>query len=589
MSIQIVEALPRIDSKVVAVDLETTVLARTSSTKRVSADPYRDRIVSLQVSDGTDVWILRNNYISAIPLLVNPEIKKLGHNFAFDYKFLKRHLGIDTVNIHDTLLTERLLNAGTGIGNGLGDVLARRLGIFTDKTIREQFFGHSGEFSDEQIKYMADDVLHLIKIREQQIDEISRSGMGKVMSLENSLVPIVATMELDGVAFNGEMWKEHVVWIEKRMIEIRERVCGYLGLPYTPSLFGGVEMGFNLNSPDQVGGMLIKLGCDISDTREATLQDALNDESTPEMARQFIEDVLECRGWEKLLGFGYDKHVNPITRHIHASWNQLAADTGRFSCSNPNLQQVKRPSKGEPNFRSLFVAEEGTSFVIADFAQQEPRVLAYVSGDEAMIKAANELDIYAAYGEPVYGHVAAKGSDERQVLKTAVLANAYGAGYKKLAYVLKISDSEAQEIQSKLRTAFPVAHRWGDQQIQQLVQRGYITSLLGRRRYEPRALGVRGNDAHIFANMARNGPIQMASADISKEAMRRFYNWATENGYTEARIRLVVHDELVVQAPDDQIEEVKYAVAGAMTGAMEDLCPRIRAEVEAHVSKEWTK
>lgn len=581
------EVLPAIEAQVIGVDIETSSVNRIG--KRPIAEPYQDRIITLQVSDGETVWVLKNNFISAVPLLANPEVKKIIHNASFDWKFLKHHLAVETVNLHDSMLCERLLTAGTMAGNGLGDVLARRVGVLTDKSIREDFSLTNGHLSSEQLEYVAKDVLYLPEIWRQQLKEIGITGMGRVLAVENAIVPVVSRMELEGVEFDRALWAKYVIELEQRMNAIKQRVADYMGITYMPSLFGGIEMELNLSSRDQIKAELEAMDVFLADTKEATLVEALT-VGYPAKADQFIRDILEWRGYEKMLGFDYPKYVNPITGRIHPSWNQIKADTGRFSCSDPNLQQVIKPEKGEwVNFRHLFPPKRGYKYIISDYSQQEPRILAEASGDPAMIKAANETDIYAAYGLPVYGHVAEKGSHERDQLKVAVLADAYGGGAGSLSRALGVSLEDAAKVQEKLHQAFPVARQWGSKQAQALAQRGYVTSLWGRRRYALDARGASRDDSHKFERMARNMPIQATAADIGKEAMRRFSEWSKENGYTECRIVLAVHDELVVQAPEHQAEEAKLGLEMAMLTAMEDICPNVKAGIEAGIRDLWEK
>lgn len=587
MKINQVSSLPNIESTLVGIDIETTQNNRVG--RRPIAEPYQDRILTLQVSDGNEVWVLKDNFVSAIPLLINESIKKIGHNLSFDMKFIKHHLAVDINNHHDSLLGERILTAGTMAGNGLGDVLARRCGIFTDKSIREGFALTEGQLSSEQLEYVAKDVLYLPSIYEQQIKEIGITGMGRILAIENAIVPIVAQMELDGVHFYRELWAKYVVELTARMEAVKLRVCQYMNIAYIPSLFGGIQMELNLGSTDQITKELESMDVHLIDTKEATLEQALTI-GYSDKASRFIADVLEYRGLEKMLGFDYPKYINPITGRIHPSWNQIKADTGRFSCSDPNLQQVIKPNKDEwVNFRHLFPPKRGYKYVVADYSQQEPRVLAEASGDPAMIKAANETDIYAAYGMPVYGHVAEKGSHERDQLKIAVLADAYGGGSNRLAYELGISREDAIKVQSKLHQAFPVARQWGAKQAQNLAQRGYVTSLWGRRRYAMEARGASEENSHKYERMARNMPIQSTAADIGKLAMQLFDRWTKDNGFETSRIVLAVHDELVVQTPMDDANLVKVGLETAMLTAMETICPNVKAGVEAGIRDLWEK
>lgn len=593
MEIRQVSSLPPIEATEISFDIETTTGGKAGSKQEISSDPYQDRIVALQVSDGNTVWILKNNFISAIPLLTNPTIRKIGQNLSFDIAFLKHHLGgIEITNVYDTLMAERMLTSGLfGVENSLDAILSRRLGVFVDKTIRKQFNTHQGDFTQEQLNYMAADVIHLHKIRELQIAEISRAGMGKVLALENAVVPIIAQMELDGVCLDRDLWKKHEQWYRNRMEQIKLRVCQYLDIPYQNSFFGGVEIGINLSSSDQIKTMLASLGYPMASTRENLLQDALIELDKGSITHTFISDLLEWRGWGKMLGYAYDEFVNPITGRVHPNWNQQGAQTGRLSCSEPNVQQAKAypDDPDEPNTREIFPPDEGEVYVVGDFAQQEPRVLAEISGDERMQEAARMSDMYVGAGREVYKREIGKKDPERQRIKTGMLAHFYGASFRKIAYTLGVSEDEAKDFQFRLNQAFPKAKQWGDRQVQHVVQHGYMTSIIGRRCWVKEAMGAAKEDMWHYRNQALNGPMQMTGADMGKEAMRRFYVWRLDSGYTQAKIRMAVHDELVVSCPVDDADIVQYNMEQAMISAMESMCPNVKAEIEVSVKERWTK
>lgn len=589
MSIHRVDAFPTFESSEIAIDIETTVYAKKTS-KSGDADPYTDRILSIQASDGVDTWILTDNYMSAIPLLVNPNIRKIGQGLIFDCTFLKRHLGVDTVNIHDTLLCERILRTGldTG-GNDLGSILARRLDIYVDKSKVESFYLHEGDFTYEQLTYMANDVLYLRKIREQQLQEISNLGMGKILALENTLLPVLVDMQLQGVNFNRDLWASHTHWMETELEKIKERVCSYLGLSYTPSLFGGMEIGMNLNSTDQVKSMLSKLDCPVTSTGEGTLQIYLEKEDTPELARKFIADILLWRGWEKLLTSNYPSYVNRITGRIHTKWNQIQADTGRFSSSNPNLQNIRKPTKGEPNFRHLFPPDEGCSYIVADYSQQEVRVMASISGDAKLIKACEDGDVYSAMASIAYNKPVKKGDPERDIVKTVVLADAYGQGAGSTAYKLGISIEAARKFKNEIHSTFSDMNKFFVGQGNFVVQRGYVKTLMGRRRWIKEAIGADKEHVHRYIRQAQNMPIQGSAADITKIAMLKVHDYLKQYEDSRKHIVFQVHDELVVQAPNDDAEEVLYNVVGAMEQAMLDVCPDVKPGVDAKVLPLWDK
>lgn len=607
MNIQQVDRLPTIESQVVGIDIETTQHHKLPGDKTEKSDPYRDRIVSIQVFDGTTCWILDKNYQSVVPLLINPAIKKIAHNASFEWKFLKQHLGVEMVNVYDTMLAERMLNAGMqGVDNGLGGVLLRYCGIYTDKSIRNQFANHSGAFSSQQLDYMAKDVLYLLQIREAQAKQIGQLGMGAVLKLENSIVPVIAQMELDGISYDTSMWYEHVQWMKAKTKQLYKDMGEYLNVPKAHSLFDDeVSLYLNLDSPAQILKLLNEMGCSVTDTNEKTLESALSMMDTPVsltdlasigeavsqmksslILKRFLGDLLEWRGWQKLLGMDYPAYINPITKRIHCSWNQLEASTGRVSSSKPNLQNVRKPTKGEPNFRSPFVPLYGMVLVGADFSQQEVGIWSDLSGDEKLRLACATSDVHSEMGTLAYGRPIKKGDPERDLIKIAVFGDMYGRGLGALSQQLGSFD-KAKEFKNLLKRTFTKGYAYLESQGAQALQKGYVTTALGRRRFWEPAHDPDRQAA--IRREAQNMPIQGTAADVTKLSILKFDQWAKSQGYDDGRLVLMVHDELIAQCPAELGEAVKKGIEDTMHDAFVEICPSVQGRVEAHISTCWTK
>lgn len=591
MDVQLVSALPSIESSVVGIDIETTRRYKNGDSK-APADPRRDRIVSLQVSDGNRVWVLTGNYNSALPLLINPDVKKVGHNIAFDIGFLNQHLGIQIDNVHDTLIAERTIHAGNNaLGHGLDDVLARRYGVFTDKSIRNQFEDHTGALTEEQLEYAGIDAYYLVKMREDQLREIGKAGLGRVISVENRIIPIVAQMSLNGIGFDRDLWGQYQVQIEQRLLEIARRVASYLQVPSYIPMFGAPSLGVDLNSADQLKDYLWKYhGLEVENTREETFQ-MIMDDMPDHPACRFLRDVLEWKEWDKRRSWAYHEHIHPITGRIHPLWKPFEARTGRVACERPNLMQVPRWTGGadEPNFRLLFLpTADGRVFIIADYSQQEPRIFAQVAGDKAMRAACREKDVYIAFGRDVYKREITKGSEERQTVKNSVLARLYGGQPKKLSSMLHISLEAAEEFARQIDQAYPTAKKWSDEQLHQLMMRGYTTTLLGRKRYFPEIREAPQNKMGKYRNQAVNTPIQGSGADMFKLAATKLYDVIKANNY-DAFPALFVHDELVVECREDQAQEVYYQLVGCMEEAGRELCPDVEIIAEGKINEKWVK
>lgn len=583
MNIQQVDTLPSMERSVLGVDIETSTLYA-----KKHSDPFRDRIISVQVSDGETVWVLQDNFRSLIPMLVNPEIKKLSHNAIFDLTFLNKQLGVETVNIYETLLAERVLHTGMNMNHGLKDVLARRFGVFLNKETRDQFADHVGKLTQEQLEYAAADAYYLPKLRDEQLKDISKAGLGRIVALENSVIPVWVDMTLTGVGFDRTLWAQHEKWIAQRLEEIQLKMAGYLGLSRQLSAFGGVGLSLNLNSGDQVLPVLAARGIELEDFRHDTLVAASYRFDDP-----FLLDLLEYKSWVKMSQWSNPEYVHPVTGRIHAQWNPVKADTGRPSSSKPALQNVKRPEENQPNFRHLFVPAYGYSFGVFDFAQQEIRILADLSEDQGLIEATKAGDIYGELASGVYGKTITKKDPERFIMKTGLLSHFYRISNKSLAHKLGVSLQEAEKFRNVANGRFPKARAWGDQQVGSAIHRGFTTTAWGRRRYYPDALsatsGSLGQAAYGRTEReAVNAPVQGTAADISKLAMQLFWSECKAKGW-DAHLVLAVHDELVVEMRSDQAEEVKEHVVKAMQSAMETICPKIVAGVDADIMCRWEK
>lgn len=584
----IVDSFEFTAAKVVGVDIETTQHAGPGT----DADAFRDDIVTIQMSDGMDAWIVRNpdGFASIAPILESPDVTKIIHNSFFDLQFLEHKLQtkIAKLSLWDSLLAERSLNAGEPIDNGLKAVAARRCGVMLDKSLQQSFTGVR-ELSAEQLAYAANDVLYLPTIMKQQQDEINHMQLGRVVGLENRVAPIVARMGLRGVTFDPELWMEYKPQIQDVLIKLEQEVGELLVLPQQNTLFGETQLLVNLNSTKQMIQLFAELGihltkADKDGTKKATAnKNAINDyiadhPDSPHIL--FLEKYMEWKKWGHTLSTDYAKYVNTADGLIHCYWNQFRADTGRFGSQDPNLQNVERPSANRPNLRAMFMAREGYVYIIADYSQQEPRIFAQMSGDEAMRKACLETDVYMAFSNQLDSH------PSRQNTKTGVLAYLYGASPTTLANRMGIPVPEATAFAEDVGKKFMYAKRYAGRLCDAAISSGMTRTLMGRIRKYPEAKNKKISP-HLL-NQIVNAPVQGSGADMLKLAMDKFDDVVTENGY-DAGPALVIHDEMVVEVREDQADEVYYQLVGAMEEAGRELCPDVITPVEGKISKRWTK
>jgi DNA polymerase I-like protein with 3'-5' exonuclease and polymerase domains len=564
---------------VIGIDLETTVNFGKNS------DPHRDRILSVAVSDGEEEILLEGDFGRLVPLLKNPDILKVIHGASFDLKFLYKNLDILPDTIWDSLIIERTLYAGDiNYQHGLQTVLARRQGVYLNKTVRDQFKDHSGRMTEEQRTYALDDVRHLPLLYEQQLEHVGKLALGRVAALENKLVPIVATMELRGLAFDRELWNSHLTWIEGKVSELERILAKAWDIPYMNSLFDDkVHLLDKLGHAETVRQYLASVGVDVSSTGKDILKANLH-------KHESVQQLLDWRTWSKLASWGYDKYVNPATGMIHPSWNQVGTVTGRFSSSNPNMQNVPRPQEGGPNLRHLFIPRDGYVYVVADYSQQEMRIYAQLCQDPALLEGCQEADIYLAFAPVVYGEAIDKDDPRRYDLKQGILAAGYGAGTYTLMNRMGASEENVLAFKRKVANGFPGMRRWREGQLRETLWRGLGRTLLGRARHFDCEFynGLKNDDGRKgkIRNEIINQPVQGSAADMFKLAMVSLFK---ELGPYDAYIHILVHDEIVVEVKKSQAEYVRNIVQHVMETAGAELCPDVSMPAEAKITERWSK
>lgn len=565
--------------------------------------PYLGNLLSVALSDGKDVWLFFSFHdLSPIRSVLEDErIIKIFHNAKFEISWFKRQfLSLFVNNIYDTMVAEQVLDGGMGMPMGLDDLLARNLGVFIDKEERETFFEHPGfdnrPITNSQLDYIANDVVYLPKLREQQLIKISDLRLGAVVDTEFACIDAFSELELRGLTLDVDGWYMAAQGYSLRLQELEAEMRHLIGL-YTlsvPSIQKGVETTkeyvpseINMGSPKQLLSLLNnRFSLSVPNTREATLQEALLEADGE--AERFLQALLEHRKVNKRLGFDYPKFINPVTGKVHPNFHQLGAGTGRVSCSEPNLQQVPRPTDGEPNLRRIWKADTPNhKIVCADYNQQEPRIMAQMSGDKAMIVACNTEDVYVEFARHMYGKEIKKGSEERHIAKTFVLAVGYAAGANALHRSSKLPIDECQRIRSLINRRFPQMVLFAEKMDRQLQTYGYVTTGFGRRRYFP------DKQMRRFSQGV-NTVIQGTAADMFKIALADVHRRLThlkKTGKIEESTRVwhVVHDEIVLHCAESEVPLISDLIKTSMLGAGHRLCPDVSHFVEISVGDAWDK
>jgi DNA polymerase-1 len=280
--------------------------------------------------------------------------------------------------------------------------------------------------------------------------------------------------------------------------------------------------------------------------------------------------------------------VNPRTGRVHTSYNQTGSVTGRFSSSNPNLQNIPIRTEQGREIRRAFVAEGGWLLLAADYSQVELRVLAHISGDPAMLAAfARGEDIHASTAAAIYGVPLAEVTpDQRRVAKMTNFAISYGVTGFGLSERTELTPEEAEVFIQTYFQTYPQIKEYIERTREQARTQGYVETLLGRRRYFPELstrARVHHNVRQAAYRMAINAPIQGTAADILKVAMNRLWRVLQARGLG-SRIILQVHDELVLEVPKDELDAVAPLVLETMEGAYALDAP---LKVDAKVGQNW--
>jgi DNA polymerase I-like protein with 3'-5' exonuclease and polymerase domains len=568
---------------VVGLDTETTDL-----------DPYTSRLRLIQLAAPDKVYIfdldafrngdfLKTEALAPLRHLLEAQRPiKIAHNSKFDAKFIKHNLGVDLGGLFDTLLASQLVGAGDiEERHGLESVATRYLNEAVDKT--ERLSNWDFELSESQLEYAARDAAVLLPLRERLIERLKGESLVKVAQLEFECVMTVVDIELAGFYMHKDRWLDQLAIVQKRQGELAEQLQDVLAEESSQgSLFGGPQRNeINLDSHQQLTQALNRLGIPVPDsTRNWKLQP---------LAAQYpiIATLLEYRTVQKALtsyGENMIELINPVTKRLHADFRQIGAPTGRFACTNPNIQQVPHAVE----YRRCFSGyPEGRRLVIADYSQIELRILAEFSGDQGFINAFNSgADLHRVTASQVFNasldHVT---KEQRDFAKRLNFGVVYGIGAQRFALMTGLSQSEAENV---LRKYFGT-YRQLDTYLREAANRAVndrqartASGRLVRFRYDE-------NDRQQISMTQRNGkntPIQGTSADILKRALKLLKDELKDSS---AQIVNIVHDEVVVEADTGEAEEIAAKVERIMCAAGEEYLKTVPVKVETEIADEWVK
>ena len=518
------------------------------------------------------------------PLLENPELKKYGQNIKYDYILLAKS-GIYLRGIAgDTMIASYLLNPSKH-SHSLEELAREHL---DHQVITYSDVAGSGAkaipFSQVSVekacRYSGEDADLTLLLANLLMPKIEADGFGELFHrVELPLIEVLAWMEMEGVKLDlpllSIMSKEFEVQLQRISQEIYDLA----------------EEDFNINSPQQLGKILfekLKLpGGKRTKTGYSTDVEVLTELSKeyPLPAR-----VLEYRSLSKLKSTYVDalpQLINPATGRIHTSFNQTVTATGRLSSSDPNLQNIPIRSPEGRRIREAFVPEEGSLILSADYSQVELRVLAHLSCDTSLIETfQRDEDIHAATAAEIF-HVPVEqvNPEMRRLAKVINFGIIYGMSAFGLSKELAVPPSVAQAYIANYFQKYHGVRDYIDKSLELARERGYVTTLMNRRRYLP-DIGSSNRSVRQFAErIAINAPIQGTAADLIKVAMINIHRRLLQEK-RKTKLILQIHDELVFEVPEKELGPIKIMVKEEMEGVVKLYIP---LKVDVGVGKNWAE
>ncbi len=550
-------------------DLRLVQLSNGQNTKVVDLKPFKDKG---DLRTNPDLAPLRE-------LLSSNKQVKIAHNAKFDTKWVRHHLGCEVGNVYDTYLASLLVSAGDGDRrHGLADVVQFFLGQTLDKSEQMSDWG-AAELSNSQVEYAARDAAIMPEVRAKLDERIATDELKRVLKLENECVVPIAEMELNGIYLDTGRWREQLDKMKTAQAKFGDELQDMLSAGVAQaSLFGRPEI--NLDSQAQVTDALVGLGIPMPDTTRAWQLQPLA-EKYPAVAK-----LLEYRTVAKASSsFGENilEFIEPATGRIHADFRQIGAPTGRFSCSNPNLQQIPH----EAEYRRCFMAPAGKKLVIADYSQIELRILADFSDDKNFIEAfVSGQDFHAATASQVFGiKTEDVMPDQRSFAKRLNFGVVYGIGASRFASMTGLTQTQAEDTLRKYFATYPQMDAWlrtaaNNVKIERSTRSG--SGRLARFTFNENDRASLGSAQRYAKNM----PIQGTSADILKRALRLLHD---DIRLTSAKLVNIVHDEIVVECDAADADQTAATLESAMLRAGAEFVSKVPVKVDVHTADEWTK
>lgn len=517
------------------------------------------------------------------PFFEKQDIVKIAHNLKFDYKILKQY-GIEVEGaIFDTMIAHYLLNPDGRHGmDYLSEIYLHYQPISIETLIgkgKKQGTLRSVSI-EEQTNYAAEDADVTWQLYELFAPQLKKENLEDLFfKVEMPLMKVLAKMELEGVSLDKQ-------WLEQESKDLEDDLRK---LELKIFELSGEE--FNINSPKQMGEILFeKMQLDPKAKKTKTGQYATSEDILQKLSskHEIIKYILEYRTYQKLKSTYVDAlplQIDKDDHRVHTNFSQTTAATGRLASVNPNLQNIPIRTLRGQQIRGAFVAGEGKKIISADYSQIELRLIAEISNEENMILAfQNGEDIHASTASKLFNiPLEEVTKTQRSQAKTVNFGILYGQGAFALAEQTGLSRTEAKQMIEAYYETYPQLKKFMADQVKKAQELGYVETILHRKRHlkdiNSANFVVR---AHAERN-AVNAPIQGSAADVIKLAMIKIDEKLTEQ-HLKTKMLLQVHDELLFEAPVEEVEIAKTLIKTEMESAFETKVPLL---VEVGVGNNW--
>jgi|TARA_B100000315_G_scaffold244365_1_gene268830 DNA polymerase-1 len=518
------------------------------------------------------------------PLLEDPAVAKIGQNLKYDRSVLANY-GLDLRGIsHDTMLESYVLNS-VGSRHNMDDLALKYLGV---RTIHFEDIAGKGAKQltfnqidlDKAAEYAAEDADITLRLHNALWPKLAaEQKLQKLFEeIEVPLIPVLSTMERTGVLLDADLLGEQSAELATRMDELEREAHDLAGEE------------FNLGSPKQLQEIFFeKLNLPVlkktpkgqPSTAERVLQQLALDYPLPKV-------IMDYRGLSKLKSTYTDqlpKQINAATGRVHTSYHQAVAATGRLSSTNPNLQNIPIRTAEGRRVRKAFIASDGYKLIAADYSQIELRIMAHLSKDEGLLSAfTTGQDVHRATAAEVFGVAKDAVSDEqRRSAKAINFGLIYGMSAFGLAGQISVTRGAAQEYIDLYFSRYPGVKQYMDNTRASAAGMGYVETLFGRRLYLEEIRSSNYMRRQAAERTAINAPMQGTAADIIKIAMIDVHNWLQDND-VDASMIMQVHDELVLEVSEQQLDEVIEEVKNRMSRAAALDVPLV---VDVGVGDDW--